>query len=132
LESAVEWFGPLDANKIVLELQPASAMVVPSYIENSCTAIQEAMLTGTPVVASYTGGLPFIAKEEESALFFPLSDEVMCVHQTKRVIEDRELAERISQKAKAIAMRRNNLENVVSQQLEIYRQIVDQGKMGNV
>jgi glycosyltransferase involved in cell wall biosynthesis len=90
------------------------------------------MLTGTPVVASYTGGLPFIAKEEESALFFPLSDEVMCVHQTKRVIEDRELAERISQKAKAIAMRRNNLENVVSQQLEIYRQIVDQGKMGNV
>lgn len=130
LVSNVEWLGPLDANEIVHELHMAAAMVVPTFIENCCTAMQEAMMVGTPVVATYTGGLPSIAKEEESALFFPIGDEVMCAYQLQRVITDRELSSRLSHTARAVAIKRNDPAEIVAKQLEIYRHVIDGDGIG--
>jgi glycosyltransferase involved in cell wall biosynthesis len=126
LEPNVEWLGPLDASKIMQEMSMASAIIIPSYIENCCNTMQEAMMVGTPVVASYVGGLPSIAGDEESALFFPPGDETMCAHQIAGVITDRELAERLSKKAKEIAETRNDSARIVSRQLEIYQKITSE------
>jgi glycosyltransferase involved in cell wall biosynthesis len=124
LEKNVVWLGPLKAEDIVREMAMASAMLVPTYIENCCTAMQEAMLAGIPVIASYAGGLPSLARDEESALFFPAGDEVHCARQCERVMADRELAERLSEKSRAIGCRRNAPDTVVARQLDIYRTII--------
>ena len=75
LVGAVEWLGPLDAEQIVAELEKAAAVVIPTFVENCCTAMQEAMAVGTPVVVSYAGGIPSLGKDEDSCLFFPAGDE---------------------------------------------------------
>lgn len=126
LEPNVEWLGPLDSAKIIEEMSMASAMIIPSYIENCCNTMQEAMMVGTPVIASFAGGLPSLAGDEESALFFPPGDETMCAQQIARVLTDRELAERLSKKAKEIAATRNDSEKIVSRQLEIYQQVISE------
>jgi L-malate glycosyltransferase len=128
LESNVEWLGPLDAANMVEELNAADAMLLPSYIENCSNAMQEAMMVGTPMVTTYTGGLPSLAKDDESALFFPPGDEAMCAHQLGRVIFDRDLAKRLSKNAREIALKRNDPENIVSHQLEIYRQVIEDSR----
>jgi L-malate glycosyltransferase len=125
--SNVEWLGSLDAAEIVEELKTADAMLLPSYIENCSNAMQEAMMVGTPVVSSYTGGLPSLAKDGESALFFPPGDEAMCANRIERVLTERELAERLSKKAREVAEKRSDPEKIVSRQLEIYRQIISAG-----
>ena len=120
----VEWLGPLDASEIIDALQSASVVLIPTYIENCCNAMQEAMMVGTPVVTSYTGGLPSLAKDEESALFFPVGDEAMCAYQLGRVLTDPTLAVRLSTKGRKTAIERNDPEKIVMHQLKIYGQII--------
>lgn len=135
LESAVEWLGPLDASGITREMCRAGAMLIPTYIENCCTTMQEAMMVGTPVVATYTGGLPTLARDEESALFFPPGDAAMCAFQLERVLTDVELCLRLSNEAKKISLQRNDRTRIVQRQLAIYRQVLleahDAGALSN-
>jgi glycosyltransferase involved in cell wall biosynthesis len=130
LTDAVEWLGPLDAEQIVAELKNAAAVVIPTFIENCCTAMQEAMAIGTPVVVSYAGGIPCIGKDEESCLFFPPGDEAMCAYQLERVLTDESLALGLSQESRKTAAVRNDRRRIVQRQLDIYHQIVDDGERG--
>ena len=121
----VNWLGPLNASQIVSEMQASSAMVIPSFIENCSTSMQEAMSVGTPVVATYTGGLPSLAKDEGSALFFSLDDEAMCAYQLERVLTDRELATQLSEQSRKIALERNDRKRIIKNQLDTYRFVLD-------
>lgn len=124
LADAIEWLGPLNAEQIVAELKNAAAVVIPTFIENCCTAMQEAMAIGTPVVVSYVGGIPSLGKDEESCLFVPPGDEVMCAYQLERVLTDEALALRLSRESRKIAAVRNDRQRIVQRQLEIYRQVL--------
>lgn len=124
LTDAIEWLGPLNADQIIVELQNAAAFVIPTFIENCCTAMQEAMSIGTPVVVSYTGGLPSLGKDEESCLFFPTGDEVMCAYQLERLLTNQRLSLRLSQQSRNIASVRNDRKRIVKRQLEIYDQMI--------
>ena len=121
----VKWLGPLNALQIVSEMQTSSAMVIPSFIENCSTSMQEAMLVGTPVVASYTGGLPSLAQDGESALFFPVGDEAMCAYQLDRILTDRDLVTQLSKQSRYRALKRNNRERIIKNQLSSYRLVLD-------
>ena len=123
LTEHVDWLGPLAAHQIVEELSHASVMIVPTFVENCCTSMQEAMAVGTPVVASYAGGIPSLAQDEQSCLFFPPGDEVMCASQVERILSDSDLATRLSANAREVAKVRNDRERIVRRQLEIYREI---------
>jgi glycosyltransferase involved in cell wall biosynthesis len=125
LTGAIDWLGPLDAGRIVEEIKDAAATVIPTYIESSCAAMQEAMYLGCPVVISYVGGLPSIGRDEENCLFFPPGDELMCAHRMERLLVDRKLALRLSQESRKLAVVRNDRRKNVEKQLEIYRQVAD-------
>jgi glycosyltransferase involved in cell wall biosynthesis len=124
LAENVRWLGSIGVDQISKELTSASAIVLPSFIENCSTFMQEAMAVGIPVVASYSGGLPSLARDEESALFFPPGDEAMCASQLERVLTDGDLATRLSCNARAVAFERNDPAKIVAKQLEIYRQVI--------
>lgn len=126
LTDAINWLGPLTAEEIVEELKNSSAMVIPTFIENYCTAMQEAMIVGTPVVVSYVGGIPSLGKEEESCLFFTPGDEIMCADQLERLLTNQELSKRISHESRKIALLRNNRQRLIQCQLEIYRQVLEE------
>ena len=128
IESNIEWLGPLDAHGLIDELLAADVMLLPSYMENCSTTMQEAMLVGTPVVASYTGGLPSLATDGQSALFFPTGDEALCAYQAERLISNCSLAERLSAEGKKVAAVRNDPQRIMSQQTEIYRQVLAAAK----
>lgn len=124
IEGNVVWLGALSATQIVAEMLLASAMVLPTFIENCSTAMQEAMAIGVPIAASYVGGLPSLARDEISALFFPPGDEAMCAFQLERLLLDRSLAARISQQSREIALIRNDPERIVKRQIDIYQSIL--------
>jgi glycosyltransferase involved in cell wall biosynthesis len=124
LVDSITWLGPLNAEQIVVELRKAAVLVIPTFIENCCTAMQEAMAIGTPAVVSYAGGIPSLGKDEVSCLFFPLGDEAMCATQLERVLTDRELALRLSQQSQKTAIVRNDRHRIVQRQLEIYNEVM--------
>jgi glycosyltransferase involved in cell wall biosynthesis len=127
IESNVEWLGALDAPQFIARMQTSAAMVIPSYIENLATSMQEAMLLGLPVVASSAGGIPSLAQDEDSALFFPMGDVEVCAFQLERLLSDSDLGLRLSLQGRSIAARRNDPRRILERQLEIYRQVIADG-----
>jgi glycosyltransferase involved in cell wall biosynthesis len=120
----VEWLGPLASDGLIEHMHACGAMIVPSYAENCCTAMQEGMMIGIPIVASYAGGLPSLAEDGESALFFPTGDDVACAWMTARLLVDHRLAGSISRNARTLSLARNNPARVAERQVQIYREVL--------
>ena len=124
----IRWLGPLDAEDIIRQFYQASAVVVPSFVESYSLALAEAMLVGVPVVVSYAGATPELARDGESALFFPSGDETACAWQLDRILSDRALAIRLSRNARQTGLARNEPRAVVERQIGIYNEILSRVK----
>ena len=123
----LDWLGMLPAAGIVTELQRCSAMLMPSHCESYSMALAEAMYLGVPAVSARTGGTDWLARDEESALFFNPGDQVLCAHQLERAMMDGDLALALSDMARATAMERHDLPDIVAGQLQRYQSVVSGG-----
>lgn len=118
------WLGPLDAEGIICNSLKVSAVVIPSFVETYSLAMAEAMVIGVPVVASSAGAMPELACNGLSALFFPSGDEVACASQIEKVIDDKVLANKLSQNSRQTGLTRNSPHEVVKRQISIYNEIL--------
>lgn len=89
--------------------------------------MQEALYLGVPTVSAYAGGVPALARAEEAALYYSPGDEAMCAYQVERLLTDQDLAIRLARNARAVAVERNNADEIVLKQLDIYRQVIKGG-----
>ena len=124
LSPNVEWLGPLSADRLVSEMTNSSIMLIPSHVESYCVSMAEAMQLGVPIVSSYTGGTSYLAKDGESALFFIPGDESMCAYQIDRLLSDKEMAMHFSKKGRETAIKRNNPNKIIDNQIAIYKNIL--------
>ena len=124
LEENVVYLGSLDENQIISHLQEANACVIPSFIETYCLAFAESMIVGTPTIASFAGAMPELAENGKEALFYNSVDYYTCAALIDKVLQDEELAERLSMNGRQRRMRENNMEAVVKTQLEIYENVL--------
>jgi glycosyltransferase involved in cell wall biosynthesis len=126
LEDAVEWLGPLSADRLIAELQSASLALVPTFIESYCVAMAEAMMVGTPVVCAFTGGTSHLGCDGQTCLFFPPGDEAMCAYQMQRVLDNPALARDLAARAQAEARRRHDPTTLSRRQVAAYRLVLDE------
>lgn len=103
LEDNVIYLGSLSADKMAEEMQKANIYVHPSAIDNSPNALAEAMMVGTPCIASFAGGIPSMLTDEKDGLLYQYDAPYWLAHQIRRLFEDSELANRLSASAKARA-----------------------------
>ena len=75
-------------------LAAAEVFVLPSQWEARALVVQEAMATGTPVVASRSGGLPDLVGE--AGLLVPVGDAGAVAGAVERVLTDSELRGRLA------------------------------------
>ena len=103
LESHLMFCGTLNAEKMKDHLLAAHAMVSPSVLENSSNSIGEAMLVGTPVIASDTGGTRSMIPDPDFGLLYPLLDTDALVEKVSFVFTAGEGIEKLSQGERARA-----------------------------
>lgn len=125
LEKNIIYLGPIDEKQITEELQQCNICVIPSFVETYCLAFAEAMIIGTPTIASYTGAMPELGKHEEECLFYNPLDFQLCAHYIDKLIQDKEFAEKLSQNGRKKRMIENNPHSVLHTQLEIYKNIIN-------
>lgn len=121
----VTGLGKLDAGKLVSELLGAAAFVLPTHADNSPNGLAEAMMVGTPCVASAAGGIPTLARDTVEALLVQDGDPYALAGAIARLLEDEELARRLSANARAAALSRHDPPMVRADLLNIYRSILD-------
>lgn len=124
LQENVIYLGPLDENQIIAHLQEANACVIPSFIETYCLAFAESMIVGTPTIASFAGAMPELAENGKEALFYNSVDYYTCATYIDKVLQDKRLAEKLSENGRARRMKENDIDIVVKTQLDIYNEVL--------
>ena len=125
IEDNVCYLGSINAVQIVSNLQDCNVCVIPSFVETYCLAFAEAMMVGVPTVASFTGAMPELAEHKKSAMFYNPLDYRTCASYIDQLIQNKELAESLSQVARENRLNNNDRDRVVETQLSIYESVLN-------
>lgn len=74
LQDCVSFVGRLDASEIVDFYHTADVMINPTTVDNMPNSVLESLACGVPVVTTNVGGIPYIVRDEETALLVPEGD----------------------------------------------------------
>ena len=114
----------LPAEKVATELQRAELFVLPSMCENSPNSLGEAMLVGTPAIATCVGGVPSILKDGVEGRLVPPSDPFALAGAIRRWFLHPEEAEACVGPARATALKRHDAKANAEATLAVYRELV--------
>lgn len=89
-EEAITFLGQIDAGRMKEEFLSCSVFVLPSVMENSPNCLGEAMLLGTPCVASNVGGVADILSPERDGILYEDNDPQKLSSAIASVFEDEE------------------------------------------
>jgi glycosyltransferase involved in cell wall biosynthesis len=101
----------------------ADVFVIPSRTEGTPLALLEAMALERPIVATAVGGLPELLTDELNALLVPPEDPPALAAAVVRLLNDRDLAERLGTAARATVEREASARATAAAYLDVYRSL---------
>jgi glycosyltransferase involved in cell wall biosynthesis len=121
--SNYDFIGKVSPSQIAQLYDSADIYVTTPNIDCMPGSLLECMASGIPIVATSVGGIPFIVKDERTALLVDVDDHVATARQICRLLEDESLVRRITEAA------RHEVENyraspIRDQWVALYRQLV--------
>ena len=125
LEGMVEIKGKLLAEEMKQEYLSAHCFVCASSVENSPNSVAEAMLLGTPVIASDTGGIPSMIRDGIEGLLFTKNDSQALADCIDKVWSNDTLANTLSKKGRETSFVRHDPGKNYRRLMEIYDEIVN-------
>lgn len=93
---AVNFAGRLPREQIAKLLRNATLLCNPSLADNSPNSLIEAMATGTPIVSTKVGGIPWLVQDEVQALLVPAGDADAMAQAMIKLFRDPELRKRLT------------------------------------
>lgn len=123
LEESIIYKGALNTGELIECYLNCSVFVNPSHVESYSLVVAEAMYLGTPVVATSAGAMCELGIND-SVLYFPKSDYVMCAHQIIKVFSNENETALMSQNAINVSEKRQSCQVVSDAQYNIYKSIL--------
>lgn len=87
LRNKIIFLGVLDARQMCEQYKLANVFVSASVIENSPNSLGEAMILGTPVVASDVGGVRNMLVDKQEGFLYPQDEPYMLAYYIKIIFE---------------------------------------------
>lgn len=95
LTESVVFTGRLDRDAMADAYRDADIALNPSLVDNMPNSVLEALASGVPVVSTRVGGVPYIVKDEETALLVPPKSPETMAAAIVRLMDDAALAQRL-------------------------------------
>lgn len=105
LEAAVRFPGFLDLAGKQREAELADIFINTPRIDNRPICVVEAAAFGLPIVSTRVGGIPDLISDGETGLLVAEDDDAAMADAVLRLVDDPALATRLSENARAIALR---------------------------
>jgi glycosyltransferase involved in cell wall biosynthesis len=102
----------------------ANVFVLPSLSEGSPNVLLEAMMAGTPAIATGVGGVPEMVQDEYSALVVKPGDAAALARAIERVLNDSALAHRLRENASADVRAKHSPAAYGTALMDIYRNLI--------
>lgn len=123
LSNSIEWLGQLSENEMMLNYKKANVFVCSSSIENSSNSIGEAMLVGTPIVASDVGGIKSFMEHEKEGMLYHSTAIYMLADNVIRIFNSRSLAMQLGNNAHERAKKYHCIEDNLQRLTKIYNKL---------
>lgn len=120
----IQFTGSKNADEMVQLAKKVHVALIPSAIENAPNSLAEAMMIGTPCIASYVGGNMDMLKHNEEGFLYCYNEPYMLEEYVKQIFESDELANEFSKKSRTTAKNRHDPERLVNRLFTIYTEIV--------
>lgn len=125
LQNNIIFTGNLTESKMIDYYQNANVFICSSSIENSSNSIGEAQLIGTPVIASFVGGIEQMVEHNKTGLIYRFEEFEMLAYLIKKIFENDSLASDLSENGIKQAKNRHNKILNVNNTLKIYEEIIN-------
>lgn len=129
LEDTVYFTGQLSDVEMYECYLKANVFLSLSTEENSPNSVCEAMSVGTPVVASYVGGISSMLTHKTSGFLYPLTESYMMEYYVRKIFEDDVLAGYLSDNVKGVSLQFNNKDVIVKEMTNIYFKIENRNEV---
>lgn len=120
----LKFLGNITASEIVAHMKMADIFVYPSFIENGCNAVQEAMLLGLPIVCTSSGGMSTTIINYETGLLVQQGDPYSMAGAIIELIINFDLAKKLGNNARQTALIRHNKKKITMDVINAYKQML--------
>lgn len=124
-QDKIDFLGTLSAEEIKRELLMANVFVMSSSIENSPNSLGEAMILGTPCIASDVGGIASMIRHNTDGYLYPFDEPYMLALYIEKLFESEEQCNFLSTNSIERAHLLFSKENNVRDLLSTYSTIID-------
>ncbi len=125
----VEWWGQQDDMREVFAR--SNVVCLPSYGEGVPKALIEAASCGRAIVACEVPGCREVVRHGENGLLVPVRNPEALAHALTTLIHDAALRARMGCRGREIAVSEFAEDLVLSQVIEVYRNLLEHGRTGN-
>jgi glycosyltransferase involved in cell wall biosynthesis len=125
IADSVSLTGGLTKERVAQLMAAADIFVLPSKMESFGLSLLEASAAAVPVVCSSGGGIPEVFTDGVNALLYPPGDDDAMAKAIIRLIQDRELAKKISVNAIETA-KRFTWETAAEKTLRVYEEVLQE------
>ncbi len=126
LSDHVSFLGKLSDVGVAEQLSQSGICVVGSSIDNAPNAIAEAMIVGTPVLSSYTGGSPSMLGYGDLGYLYPYNEPELLASRIQYMFENQDEVMNKANAAKKVAYERHNIDTLKVRLLQIYGEVYNE------
>ena len=124
IHNRIEFLGQLNNLDIIAELENASILVLPSFIETSPNVIAEAMCAGVPVIGTNIGGIPYFIQDGQTGFLIPPNNSQELASKINLLINDSDLMDIMGRKGQLMAINRFHPTLAAKKIISIYNDIL--------
>ncbi|MHC1578943.1 MAG: glycosyltransferase family 4 protein [Dehalococcoidia bacterium] len=129
ITDSVSLLGRMTKERVAQLMAAADVFVLSSKMESFGLSLLEASAAGVPVVCSNAGGIPEVFHDGFNAVLYPAGDDGAMANAIIRLIQDNELAKKISANALDTA-RRFTWEMAAERTLRVYEEVLQENTSG--
>jgi D-inositol-3-phosphate glycosyltransferase len=127
LTDVVEFLGAKDQHLLPAYYAAATGVMMPSDYESFGMVALEAMASGTPVIATYVGGLAYLVRDNETGFLVPVREPAALADRIRILITEPETQQRLGRNAAELA-RKYAWGQIADQILAVFEEILSKRK----
>ena len=126
IEKHVVWLGRMPQEALAEQYKKSHVFMMSSAIENHSSSLKEAMMVGVPCVSSAVGGIPEYVRHGENGYLYRFEEYAVAAKYIEDIFENDELAEQLSQNARADMLKLHEGADLYEKIICIYQNVLEE------
>ena len=120
LDNNIFFKGLVSQQEVAKYMAGSVAVILPSRYDAFGMVLSEAMATGTPVIASEVGGIPYVVDDGQTGFLVKSGDAATLAEKMLLLMENESLRRQLGRRGKEVALRRFHPNIVARKTMEVY------------